>query len=158
MRRRFAEYRQWVDEHRDPSPASRDRVNAGLQLIDSLVADLRRAYGPPRGDILLWFEGQGLVACGALRELEPGIGEIRRIYVRDDFRGKEFGRPFVRALMERARQLGYRKLRADALPTMRAAIEFYEELGFHRTTAYWPHPAAGALFFERDVEAPAATR
>lgn len=147
----FVEYRQWVADHGDPAPASHDRVAEGLALIDRLTKELPRPYKPPHGDILLWFEGESVVACGALRETEPGVGEIRRIYVRPDYRGGEFGRPFVRALIARARELRFKKVRADTLPTMAAAIEFYQELGFHPTAAFWPHPAIGALFFEREV-------
>ena len=73
-------------------------------------------------------------------ELEPNVGEIKRIYVRPDYRGKGFGHPFVRALIDRARHLGYERLRVDTLPTMQAAIEFYQELGFRPITAFWPHP------------------
>lgn len=122
-----------------------------MAQVDQLIAELPGAYGPPRGDMLLWFEGDHLVACGALRELEPKVGELKRIYVRSDYRGKAFGHPFVRALIDRARELGYKRLRADTLPTMSAAIEFYQELGFRRIPAFWPHPVADALFFEREI-------
>jgi carbonic anhydrase len=127
-------------------------VTEGLALIDRLIAELPRSYEPPKGDILLWSEGERVVACGALRELTHGVGEIRRVYVRADYRGGEFGGPFVRALIARARELGFETVRADTLPTMRGAIEFYQELGFHPVSAFWPHPAAGALFFERAVD------
>ncbi|HEV2449269.1 MAG TPA: GNAT family N-acetyltransferase [Thermoplasmata archaeon] len=155
VRRLFREYRQWLADHQDPSPESRERVTNGLAMVDSLIENLPQSYRPPRGDILLWFESGNLVACGALRELEPGIAEFRRIHVRPDHRGTEFGRPFVLALIARARELRFARVRAEALPTMRAAIEFHEQLGFHRIPAYWPHPAAGTIFFEREVEIPA---
>lgn len=151
VRRLFQEYRQWIAEHQDSTAGSEPRVRSGLALVDRLIAELPGAYGPPRGVILLWFKGESLVACGALRELEPKVGEIRRIYVRSDYRGKAFGHPFVRALIDRARELGYETLKADTLPTMTAAIEFYQELGFHRAPAFWPHPAAAAIFFERSI-------
>lgn len=151
VRRLFLDYRQWVADHRDASPDAMTRAEAGLKLLDDLVRGLPGAYGPPHGDVLLWYHGEDLVACGALRELEPGVAEIKRVYVRPDYRGKAFGHPFVLALVDRARDLGYARLRADTLPSMRAAIEFYQELGFRPIGAYWPHPVSGALFFERDL-------
>lgn len=154
VRALFLAYRDWVSDHRDPSPASEERVAAGLALIDRLVADLVREYSPPHGDILLWLDGDAVVACGALRELKPGIAEIRRVHIRADYRGGEFGQPFVRALIARARELGFERVRADCLPTMQGAIEFYTDLGFRPVAAYWPHPAEGALFFERAVDVP----
>ena len=152
VRQLFQQYRQWLADHQDTAPRSKPRVRSGLALIDQLVAELPGAYGPPRGEILLWFKDGAMVACGALRELEPRIGEIKRIYIRPDYRGKAFGRPFVRTLIERARDLGYRRLRVDTLPSMAAAIEFYQELGFRPIPAFWPHPAAGALFFEHEIK------
>lgn len=154
----FREYRDWLADHGEPAPEARVRVESGLALIDSLIAGLPGAYGPPRGDVLLWSDEQGLVACGALREMEPGVGEAKRIHIRSDYRGPTFGRPFVRALLARAGELQYRRLRADTLPTMRAAIEFYQELGFRRVGAFWPHPVADAIFFEREVDPTAASR
>ena len=151
VRRLFHEYRQWLTDHQDSAPDSQARVRSGLALMDRLIDRLPGAYGPPRGDVLLWFEDGSLVACGALRELEPGTGELKRLYVRADYRGKAFGVPFVRALIDRARELGYESLRSYTLPSMAAAIEFYQELGFQPIAGYWPHPAAGALFFELRV-------
>ncbi len=151
VRRLFQGYRQWLADHQDTDPPSEPRVRRGLALVDQLIAELPGAYGPPRGDILLWFEDDSVVACGVLRELEPKVGEIRRIYVRSDYRGKGFGPLFVQALIDRARGLGYERLRVDTLPTMYAAIEFYQELGFRPIAAFWPHPAANALFFEREI-------
>ena len=151
VRTLFQGYRQWLADHQDPSPGSESRVRAGLALVDQLIAGLPGPYGPPRGEILLWTEGESIIACGALREIEPKVGEIKRIYIREDYRGKEFGSPFVRSLVDLARALGYERLRADTLQSMYAAIEFYQELGFRPIPAFWPHPVAGARFFERVI-------
>ena len=126
-------------------------MRSGLTLVDQLIAELPGAYGPPHGDVLLWLEDDSVVVCGALRELEPEVGEIKRIHVRSDYRGKGFGPSFVRALIDRARELGYKRLRVDTLPTMSAAIEFYQEMGFRPITAFWPHPVADACFFECEI-------
>jgi ribosomal protein S18 acetylase RimI-like enzyme len=145
VRRLFREYRDWISEHRDvDDPAS----SIGLAQIDRQVAELPGDYGPPRGDVLLAHLRGAVVACGALREIEPRIGEIKRIYVRADHRGPGFGPILTRALLRRARLLGYERIRVDTLPTMAAAIQFYQDLGFSPRSAYWPHPVRGALFFE----------
>ena len=144
----FEQYREWIAEHKDTAPAGRSRVESGLAEIDQLITGLPGAYGPPRGDVILAFSRESVVACGALRELEPGIGEIKRIYVRADHRGPGFGPRLTRALLERALELGYERVRVDTLPTMTAAIEFYQEMGFRPIPAYWSHPVEGARFFE----------
>jgi len=155
VRRLFREYRDWVAEHRDPS--ADDRVRAGLGLIDELISGLPGAYGPPRGDVILAFSGGDLVACGALRELEPHVGEIKRVYVRADHRGPVFGPRLTRALLDRARDLKYARVRVDTLPTMAAANEFYPAMGFEPIPSYWPHPVAGAHFYEFRLESPRST-
>jgi len=148
VRRLFEDYRKWVADHQDPAPEAKSRVAAGLAEIDRLVAGLPGAYGPPRGDVILAFAKESLVACGALREIGPKVGEIKRVYVRADHRGPGFGPRLTRALLDRALELGYERVRVDTLPSMTAAIEFYQEMGFRPIPAFWPHPASGARFFE----------
>lgn len=151
VRRLFQDYRHWIDEHRDTTPTAEGTVTAGLRGIDKQIAELPGAYGPPRGEILLAFIDDEPVACGALRELEPTVGEIKRLYVRADHRGPEFGKILTSALLRRSRELGYERVRVDTLPTMFSAIQFYQELGFHPIPPYWPHPVRDAVFFEYAV-------
>jgi len=154
VRRLFQDYRQWLADHRDTAASAASSVKIGLGQIDKQIAELPGAYGPARGDMILAFSGEAVVACGALRELEPKVGEIKRIYVRADHRGPGFGPRLTRALLGRARALGYERVRVDTLPTMAAAIQFYPEMGFEPIPAYWPHPARGALFFEHRAGKP----
>ncbi|HEY6238516.1 MAG TPA: GNAT family N-acetyltransferase [Thermoplasmata archaeon] len=147
----FHDYRNWLAEHRDPDPGAQARGDQGLATIDELIAQLPGAYGPPSGDVLLWTRGESVVACGAIRQLDAKVGEIKRISVRPDFRGKEFGAIFVAAMIDRARELGYEQLKVDTLPSMTSAIEFYQEAGFKPAPPYWPNPAAGAVYFERTL-------
>jgi ribosomal protein S18 acetylase RimI-like enzyme len=157
VRRLFQDYRQWLADHSDSTPAARTRVQIGLTQVDRLIAELPGAYDHPRGEVILAFARGSVVACGALRELEPKVGEIKRVYVRADHRGPGFGPRLTRALLHRARELGYERVRVDTLPTMAAAIQFYPEMGFEPVPAYWPHPVTGALFFEYALRKPKRT-
>ncbi len=154
VRRVFQDYRQWLADHRDAAASADSRLKIGLEQIDRQIAELPGPYGPPRGEIILAFAQEALVACGALRELEPKVGEIKRVYVRADHRGPGFGPRLTRALLSRARELRYERVRVDTLSTMSAAIQFYQELGFVPIPAYWLHPVPGALFFEYKVGKP----
>jgi ribosomal protein S18 acetylase RimI-like enzyme len=147
--RLFQEYREWIADHVEESSGS--SAEEGLGQIDKLIAELPGAYGPPRGEVILAFAQDSVAACGALRELEPKIGEIKRVYVRADHRGPGFGPRLTRALLDRARELGYERVRVDTLPTMYSAIEFYQEMGFVPIPAYWPHPVPDSRFFEYDL-------
>ena len=154
VRRLFQDYRQWLSDHRETSPSAHSTVNAGLAEIGRQIAELPGPYRPPRGEVILAFAGKALVACGALRELGPKVGEIKRIYVRADHRGPGFGPILTRALLRRARELRFERVRVDTLPTMSAAIQFYQVMGFVPIPAYWPHPVPGALFFEYKIGRP----
>ena len=149
VRRLFQEYREWLAAHVGGGPGTPSTVPIGLVEFDRVISGLPGVYGPPGGDVLLAFQDGELAACGALREWASRIGEIKRIYVRPDHRGPGFGPILTEALLERARELGYERVRVDTLPTMTAAIQFYQEMGFKPIPAYWPHPVPGALFFER---------
>jgi ribosomal protein S18 acetylase RimI-like enzyme len=149
-RRLFREYRDWLADHADPSA----RAGPGLAQLDRAISELPGAYGPPGGEVILAVKRDEIVACGALRGWEPGVGEIKRIYVRADHRGPGFGPILTRALVHRARELGYDRVRVDVLPTMTAALRFYQELGFRPIPAYWEHPVPGALFFEWSAPSP----
>jgi ribosomal protein S18 acetylase RimI-like enzyme len=158
VRHLFQDYRQWLADHRDTAPSAGPRARTGLGQIDRQIAELPGAYGPPRGDVILAFSDEEVVACGALRGLEPKVAEIKRIYVRADHRGPGFGPRLTRALLDRAKELGYERVRVDTLPTMTAAIQFYQEMGFDPIPAYWPHPVPGALFFEYRMDKPRSRR
>ena len=151
VRQLFREYRQWLADHSGESAASSSIAPIGLVQLDRVISELPGVYGPPRGDVILAFKNSELAACGALREWEPKVGEIKRVYVRADHRGPGFGPRLTEALLRRARELGYERVRVDTLPTMSAAIQFYQEMGFKPIPAYWPHPVSGALFFEWDA-------
>jgi len=148
VRRLFQDYRQWLADHRGPDESGKSGANVGLAQIDQQIEELPGCYGPPRGEVILAFADEALVACGALRELQPRVGEIKRIYVRADHRGPGFGPRMAGALLRRARALGYERVRVDTLSTMSGAVQFYQEMGFAPIPAYWPHPVPGALFFE----------
>ncbi len=98
--------------------------------------------------ILVARDGGRTVGCVALRELADGACEMKRLYVRPGARGSGAGRALAEAAVEEARRLGYRTLRLDTLPTMRAAQELYRSLGFAETGRYDDNPVPGALFFE----------
>jgi ribosomal protein S18 acetylase RimI-like enzyme len=98
--------------------------------------------------ILLAREGDEIAGCVALRRLEEGVCEMKRLYVRPAARGSGAGRALVEASVARARELGYAAMRLDTLPTMDTAQALYLSLGFREIERYNENPIEGVRFFE----------
>ena len=123
-----------------------------FQNFDQELAGLPGDYAPPEGRLLLAeYEGQ-LAGCVALHKLEPGICEMKRLYLRPQFRGKGLGRKLAEHLIGEARQMGYRRMRLDTVePVMKDAVGMYRRLGFKEIAPYRKNPMAGTLYMEVDL-------
>src|SRR5262245_19441400 len=71
------------------------------------------------------------VGCGALRGLEPGIGEVKRMFVVPEFRGRGIARQILEALESRARDLGYASVWLETGIGQPEAIGLYKSAGYH---------------------------
>ena len=114
------------------------------QELDMLPGD----YAPPAGRLLLAFDDDAVAGCVALRPLEPGICEMKRLYVRPAFRGAGVGCLLVQRIIEEGRRAGYQRMRLDTLPSMEAAIDLYRQFGFSDIPPYRANPVESALFLE----------
>ena len=120
-----------------------------FQNFDKELADLPGDYAPPAGRLLLAeLDGQ-LAGCIALHKLEPGICEMKRLYLRPQFRGKGLGRALADRIIAEARQLGYKFMRLDTVePVMKDAVGMYRKLGFKEIAPYCSNPMPGTLYME----------
>ena len=119
-----------------------------FQGFDQELAGLPGAYAPPSGMLLVARDGAAAAGCVALRRLDARTAEMKRMYVREAFRGTGLGRRLALAIVEEARQRGHRRVVLDTLPKLAAAIALYRDLGFRETGPYLPSPTPGALCFE----------
>ena len=123
-----------------------------FQNFDKELAGLPGDYAPPEGRLLLAeCEGE-LAGCVALHKLEPGICEMKRLYLRRQFRGKGLGRTLAERVIAETRQIGYRRMRLDTVePVMKDAVAMYRKLGFKHIAPYRPNPIAGAMYMELEL-------
>lgn len=123
-----------------------------FQNFDKELATLPGDYAPPEGRLLLAeYEGQ-LAGCVALHKLEDGICEMKRLYLRPQFRGKGLGRVLADRIIAEARHLGYRRMRLDTVePVMKDAVAMYRRIGFKEIDAYRPNPNPGTLYMELEL-------
>ncbi len=120
-----------------------------FQSFDQELAGLPGDYAPPDGRLLLAeYEGE-LAGCVALRKLEAEVCEMKRLYLRHQFRGKGAGRALAEAIIGEARKIGYRCMRLDTVePIMRDAVALYRRLGFKEIAPYRPNPIEGAMYMQ----------
>ena len=123
-------------------------VDLSFQGFTEELATLPGAYAPPAGALLLGREDEEPAGCVALRPLEPGIAELKRLYVRPAYRGSGWGRLLAERAIAEARAAGHTHLRLDTLPSMAGAHRLYSALGFVAIPPYRHNPVPGSAFLE----------
>ncbi len=133
----FREYEVWLE------------VDLCFQSFEKELAELPGSYAPPDGRLLLAVVDERVAGCVALRKIGDGICEIKRLFLRSEFRGHGLGRKLAAEIIREAKHIGYERMRLDTLPPkMNDAIALYRSLGFKEIDAYYNNPVPGAKFME----------
>ncbi len=142
VRQYFRNYAAWLG------------VDLSYQNFDQEMASLPGAYVAPQGR-LFFAEVDGRPAgCVGVRPLpdSDGVCEMKRLYVEPEERGHGVGSTLALAAIKAAKEIGYRKLIIDTLPSMRMAVKLYRELGFTEAPAYYKTPVEGTMFLALDLD------
>ena len=126
-------------------------IDLEFQDFEQELNNLPGDYKPPHGCILLTFYNNALAACVALRKFEDKICEMKRLYVKREFRGRGFGKSLAKTIIDKAIKIGYKSMRLDTLPFMKEAISLYKSLGFKEMKPYRYNLFKGAKFFELEL-------
>jgi len=133
----FREYESWLG------------LSLCFQNFEKELAELPGAYAEPDGRLLLARDNDELAGCVVLRKIGDGSCEMKRLFVRDTFRGKGIGRLLIETIIRNAKEIGYERLLLDTLPSrMNDAIALYRSMGFQEIAPYYDNPVDGAIFME----------
>jgi putative acetyltransferase len=126
-----------------------------FQSFDRELSELPGPYALPDGRLILCrFDGMP-AGCIAMKKLEPGICEMKRLYVRAAFRGHQLGLKLATHLIDEARRAGYNRMRLDTIPSaMQHASNLYRSLGFSEIPPYYGNPLPQALYMELNLNRP----
>jgi putative acetyltransferase len=120
-----------------------------FQSFDEELKNLPGAYRSPSGRLLLARHAGRTAGCVALRRLEAGVCEMKRLYVRPADRGRSLGRMLVERIIAEARIIGYERMRLDTIESaMKDAITLYRRIGFEKIAPYSEIPLEDALWME----------
>jgi GNAT superfamily N-acetyltransferase len=126
-------------------------VDLCFQSFEEELATLPGKYAPPKGELLLGLVNDHIQGCVAFRFLEPGVCEMKRLFVRPDARSSGLGGLLVEEILKAAIAAGYEKMVLDTLDRLQNARKLYERNGFITVPAYYENPLEGVIFMERKL-------
>ncbi len=120
-----------------------------FQDFENELKNLPGKYAPPEGRLIMARVDGDIAGCVALKKIAEGICEMKRLYVRPEFRGQKLGRKLAEYIISEAMEIGYDKMRLDTLQRLKPALELYRSLGFHEISAYVHNPLEDVVYMEK---------
>jgi ribosomal protein S18 acetylase RimI-like enzyme len=139
IRKLFLEYEKSLD------------IDLCFQDFEEELENLPGEYAAPSGRLILAFEDGATAGCVAIRKLSDGICEMKRLYVKAEFRGAGTGRRLAEAVLREARATGYTKMYLDTLASMKEAVGLYRSMGFEETEPYRYNPCEDCRFMALEL-------
>ncbi len=123
-----------------------------LQNYDLELESLDIKYGLPKGRLYLATVEGEVAGCIALRYIDDKTCELKRLYVKPEFRGNQIADVLIEQVIEDAKEIGYKKIQLDTLPFLRSAIHLYEKHGFYEILPYNNSPMSDSIYYRLDLE------
>lgn len=136
VRTLFREYADWIG------------IDLSFQDFSRELRELPGEYASPEGTLLLCRVHDAAAGCVAVRSWREETSEMKRLFVREQFRGGGCGALLAERAIVWARSAGYKRILLDTLPSMVTAQHLYERLGFREVPPYRFNPIEGARFME----------
>jgi len=139
VRRLFKEYADWLG------------IDLCLQGFEEELNSLPGDYAPPHGALFLVMDESTPVGCVALKQLNNGVAEMKRLYVKPELREQGLGKNLSMRAIDVAEALGYDYIRIDTLRRMDKSVKLYEYLGFKEIPPYYINTEPDAVFMEKKL-------
>jgi ribosomal protein S18 acetylase RimI-like enzyme len=122
----------------------------GYQNFEKELSTIAQQYMQPEGALLLCFiDAENAAGCAGVRKFSEGIAELKRLYVKPDYRSLKIGKQLLESAIDTAKQLNYKSIRLDTVPGQTKAQELYHYLGFYEIEPYRYSPIEGTVYFEK---------
>lgn len=123
-----------------------------MQNFDREIDELEIKFAPPHSALVIAFAPDGRAAgCVGIKKFSKDVCELKRLYVRPEYRKSGLGGTFTRMMIEKARELGYKKLYLDTMPGLEAALRLYMGLGFYEIEKYYNNPVENMIYLCYDL-------
>lgn len=123
-----------------------------IQDYDAELQHLREKYGGS-GRLYLAYDHGKLAGCIGMIKIEEKIGELKRLYVRPKFRGRQIGSYLIQKILDDAKEIGYSYIRLDTLPFLQSALRLYQQFGFYEIPRYNDSPMEDSIYMEKPLYA-----
>ena len=142
----FTEYTQMLIDG-----DSRFKEYLDIQNYDDELDHLEKKYGPPGGRIYLAYADSQAAGCIGMRKLDEENCEMKRLYVKPEFRRNGLGKILVDRIISDAKKEGYRHIFLDTLPFLESALKMYKAYGFYEIPCYNDSPMDTSIFLKLDL-------
>ena len=142
----FSEYTQHL---MDNSPEIAEYLS--MQNYDEEVKHLEHKYAEPYGRLYIVFCDGKAAGCIGLRKMDSQRCEMKRFYVRPEFRGHRIGHMLIEKIIDDAKTIGYSHMLLDTLPFLESAIHLYQSYGFYEIPIYNDNPIESSIYMQLEL-------
>ena len=122
-----------------------------IQNYDDELKHLEKIYGLPYGRLYLVYYNNEVAGCIGLKKIDKKNCEMKRLYVRPKFRGKQIGEQLIEKIIKAAKEIGYSYMLLDTLPFLKGAIYLYKKYGFYEIASYNNSPMDTSIYMKLDL-------
>ncbi len=122
-----------------------------FQHVDDELNDLSAKYTPPEGRLLGAVLDGEIVGCVAYHKLTTERCEMKRLFVREGYREHHAGSKLIEAIINFAREDGFREIVLDTITPLESAIRLYKKFGFVETAPYYDNPMSDVIYFKKEL-------